>query len=186
MTAVVGQELLSAGRTVSAMKILDMCSYYWYREPKARGFSPAGSWESSLGTKRHRQSAGIHGRGSQDQRITRRQLCGSVRAHDNLGIAYSVMWADMKTPSAYHDLQLQMAHAQGDCKEMIIGYNRLGVRILLNLVYIHMASQSLANYAHKMAFSRELLSDLTLIQRATAGRTCAQTHDLEAGDLEVA
>ena len=102
---------------------------------------------------------------------------GSVRAHDNLGLAYSVVGRH-EDAIRHHDLQLQMAHAQGDCKEMIIGYNRLGAAFCQLGLYPH----ALRAYKDALKMAKDL-SDLTLVQQATVN--LAQTH-IEAGDLDKA
>ena len=167
MTAVVGQELLSAGRTVSAMKILECARTIGTESQKLEA-----SLLQALGKVHWALNDTDKALAYMEEDLKINESLGdnygSVRAHDNLGIAYSVVGRH-EDAIRHHDLQLQMAHAQGDCKEMIIGYNRLGAAFCQLGLYPH----ALRAYkdAHKMARD---LSDLTLIQRATVN--LAQTH----------
>ena len=99
----------------------------------------------------------------------------SVRAHDNFGIAYSSVGRH-EDATRHHNVQLHMAHAHNDMKEMINALNRLGSAFCKLELY----QQAVKAYKDALKLSKEL-PDQTAVLNGLVN--LAQTH-LSAGDVD--
>ena len=174
IAAVVGQELMTAGHTQASMKVLEA----------ARGIGTDSlKLEAALLQALGRVHWALNNTDKalaymeEDLKINESlgEHYGSVRAHDNLGIAYSSVGRHEDAIN-HHYLQLQLADSHSDYKEMVNSYNRLGAAFCKLGMYPH----ALKAYKDAYRLAKEL-PDQSIVLKGLVN--LAETH-MEAGDLE--